>query len=273
MNPIRIKLAVVASSLFLVVNQAHAVVIGFEDFEDATVDYVLTASGGGTQNEFIESDDIDDYAYFGRFRGTGGFAESFGTCYSPNTGNGQGYFAANNTNDLAIGGDAFTTAFMDINDIDINNFTNLTISSAFAESDNDNAAENWAANTSLQILARIDSSLPGDYVQVFGIEADGAGNPLVDTNLDGVGDGTEITDTFQTFLANISGTGSELDLRIAFNNFDDAFRDIALDSLTLEGDAIVPVPEPTSLALLGALAACGGGYRLRRRRQTAADVV
>ncbi|MEO1557126.1 MAG: hypothetical protein AAFS01_11895, partial [Pseudomonadota bacterium] len=138
-------------------------------------------------------------------------------------------------------------------DIDISNFENLSFTGVFAE-DDDGTNEDWDTDTSLIVSYSIDGGAFQNLL-AFEAEADAAGNqtnkaPRVDTDFDGIGDGSELTSTFSDFSAAIAGVGSSLDIRIALNNFGANDEDVAIDGFSISGDAVSVTPSPFTFELL-----------------------
>lgn len=188
----------------------------FEDFEDADVTYSAQPS------EFSDG----SYDFFLRTDGSG-----IGGQYEVEGANGSFYFGAQDLD--GQGADLPTT--LTFSGIDISGLTDLQFSALFAE-DDDGESEDYDSTDYVHVSVSIDG---GDYVQIFGIENNGDrfnSAPFVDEDLDGTGEGAEITSTFEAFSAEIDGTGSTLDLRISFSlNSED--EDIAIDDVRITGQA------------------------------------
>lgn len=136
--------------------------------------------------------------------------------------------------------------FIDIDDINISGQTNLEFRIYLAEDEANDAVEDWDEPDYVHIYYDIDNS--GSFSNLIWIENDGStynSAPYIDTDFDGIGDGTEITDSFVQFTVSIPGTGSLLDIQIEFN-LDSGDEDIAIDHLQLAVAA--GVPDPTSFA-------------------------
>lgn len=155
------------------------------------------------------------------------------TSYAVSGADGSFYFAAMDID----GGSPSATQTLTLSGIDISGFENLSFSALLAE-DDDGANEDWDEADGVLIEVQIDG---GGFAPLIAIEQDVAdpdtldGAPRIDTNFDGRGDGTEITSTFATFAANITGTGSTLDVRITFT-LDAAEEDLAVDLIQITGD-------------------------------------
>jgi|GEM_PF-4994529 Ca2+-binding RTX toxin-like protein len=125
--------------------------------------------------------------------------------------------------------------------INITEITNLNFSVLLAEDDANDSNQDWDNSDFVLFEYQIDS---GGYYKLLAIENDGSthnSTPFLDTNFDGIGDGTEITSTFQSFSSAIFQTGSTLDLRITFN-LDSGDEDIAIDHIQITGDPNIPNP-------------------------------
>lgn len=193
-----------------------------EDFEDATVEYTLSHPEA--------SDGQSDY-----------WIRTNGTNISPTVelDNEQGsYFFGGQDLDANDVGDDDPNISSDIGimtfpNIDISTFTDLQFSIFIAEDDN-GTIENWDGNSQFKVEYSIDG---GTLTEIFRIEAAGGTNtePKVDTDFDGIGDGTAITNAFQQFSANISGTGSSLELVITISHLSDGEEDIAFDEVKITG--------------------------------------
>jgi hypothetical protein len=193
-----------------------------EDFEDATVEYV-TSDG-----EF--SDGTADF--FTRTDGS-----NVSTSYEVTGADGSFYFAAQDINGEG-GPDAQSITF---GGIDITGLSALSFSALFAE-DDDFPNEDYDEPDYVRVYVSIDGA---PETQIFGIENNGDtfnSPPFVDTDLDGTGDGTEITESFSPFSAAIAGTGSTLDLRIEIS-LDSGDEDIAIDNVAIQGMASNLPPE------------------------------
>ena len=134
--------------------------------------------------------------------------------------------------------------------INIAGFTGLSFSAFFAE-DDDGSNQDWDGPDFVHVDFRIDD---GSFQDLFWLESGSISTntaPQVDTDFDGIGDGTEITDTMAQFTRSIAGAGSTLDLRITYNlNAGD--EDIAIDNVTISGVTAVPEPATLGLGLVGA---------------------
>lgn len=209
-------------------SSANAATLLFEDFEDATVTYTTSVA------EF--SDGSGDF--FTRTDGSniGGFV-------SYSNIQGSSYFAAMDI-DGEVPSSQQTISFLGVN---IAGQTDLSFSAYFAE-DDDGSNEDW----DLSDFAHIDYQIDGNgYQNLIWFENDGTTfntAPLQDTNFDGIGDGTELTDTFSLFNAAITGTGSVLDLRITLD-LGAGDEDFAIDNLSITGTA---VPLPAAVWMMGA---------------------
>lgn len=150
---------------------------------------------------------------------------------------GSGYFAAQDTD-----GDGQPDLItQDFTGIDINNYTNLELSFFIAE-DDDGSNQDWDSNTEFLIQYQIDG---GGFVDIFRVTGTGTNTaPLVDSDLDGTGDGTEITNVFTEFTEAIGSTGTSLDLRITVNFLDAGDEDIAWDEITITGNSTTDVSDP-----------------------------
>ena len=204
------------SSLVAAVSAGAQTNVLYEDFEDSTVTYVLS------------SDEVSDGAYdfFGRVASdgisVGGNVEYAGV-------QGGGYFAAMDMDAEGVTLPA-TLTWTNLNIIGIEN---LSFSALVAE-DDDGANQDWDSADYVHIDCSIDG---GEWQNLLWLENDGTqynSAPFVDTDFDGVGDGSEVTATFSAFTADIEGTGTTLDLRITFQT-DAGDEDIAFDNVILSG--------------------------------------
>jgi Ca2+-binding RTX toxin-like protein len=164
---------------------------------------------------------------------------------------GSFYFAAQDID----GEGAASQQTITFSGINIAGVTNLNLSALLAEDNASDGNEDWdVANDFVLFEYQIDS---GGYNNLLAIENDGStfnSPPFEDTDFDGIGDGTEITDTFTTFSKAIAGTGSTLDLRITIDlNAED--EDIAIDDIQLTGDRPMnfssPITNPFNLTSVG----------------------
>lgn len=184
------------------------------------------------------------YDFFCRTNG----ADSIGPNYSVTGQQGNIFFAAMDIDDGSTK-PLIDTIF--IEDVDISGQSNITFSMLVAE-DDDLTNQDWDDNTYLIVKADIDNS--GTYTTVFAVEAEGGINtvPRIDTDFDGVGDGSEITSVFQEFTANIAGSGSLLDIIIIFGNLDAGDEDIAIDNIVISATSDIEAPVATWLPDSGA---------------------
>jgi hypothetical protein len=217
---------------------SHAATLFFEDFEDAAVGYTSSVP-----------DDLTNIAiknYFGRIDQYPGGALPADVIY--NNVQGSGFYGVQDT-DAANSGD-IQLITLNFSGIDISNATNLNLSWYVAE-DDDAPNEDWDPTSSFRIGAQIDG---GGYFTVFSIESADAAVPnkvpKVDTDLNGVGDGSEITDAFTQFSTGLPTAGRVLDIRITIEDLDSGDEDIAFDSLLLTGD-LPSVPIPAAVWLFG----------------------
>jgi hypothetical protein len=168
---------------------------------------------------------------------------------------GGNYFGAQNTDEDDT---TFSIAVMEWTGLNVVGLTDLQFSGLFAEDDAEDGNEDWDFNSSVRILARFDG---GTYETILAFESQGIDTVAAeDTNLDGTGDGTVLTQRFQQFAKPIPGTGSSLDIRILIEGLNETDEDIAYQFINVTG---TPVPEPSGLALFAA-GLLGMGYRRQK---------
>ncbi len=153
------------------------------------------------------------------------------------------YYAAQDTDDTGVAVPADVPATMTFSGIDITGKTNLQFAISVAEDEAGDGSEDWDDDSAFIVQYSIDG---GDLINLFAVRAkalqeSGAAEtfnkkPLVDTDFDGVGDGTEITDAFAEFTSAISGAGTTLEIVISMQGFGAGDEDIAFDNIKVTGD-------------------------------------
>lgn len=117
----------------------------------------------------------------------------------------------------------------------IEGLCDLSFSVFIAEDDvGDGSTSHWNNEDYVHFDYSIDG---GAYQDLLHLESDGGAGgspPFVDTDFDGIGDGTEVTDTFKKFTAPIVATGDSITLRISMY-LDASEEDIAFDSIRISG--------------------------------------
>ena len=228
-----------ATGVTITVNAAPAVPM----LADVTVcdgeDTTISAGGGGSTSMVLLTEDFETDGNPTRYEtsipeftdGDGDyFTRTDGSNISGNytNPNGNFFFAAQDID----GEGASATQIITFPIINIAGFTGLNFSGLFAE-DDDGTNQDWDNADFLHIDYIIDG---GPIQNLLWIEGTGGTNaaPAVDTDFDGTGDGTIITDVFQTLTAGISGTGSNLIIFITIN-LNSGDEDIAFDLLQLTG--------------------------------------
>lgn len=254
-----VRFSKVASIFAILTVTAKGQVLFLEDFEDSTVGYQLTALGGraiGETSDFEEDSEFGGFDYFGRVAPDG---IAIGAEINGVTG--SGFFAGNDFDATAAGDPGITedTAIFTVLGINISGESLFRFSGDFAEDTTNGSVPGWDADTAIRIEGSVDN---GAFFNIFAIEAEipTGINAIarIDTNFDGVGEGTALTNTLTTFNADFMANGSTLDLRITLAEFDTAAEDFAFDNLQVSA-----VPEPNSALLLSFV--CGLAT-LRRRR-------
>ena len=114
----------------------------------------------------------------------------------------------------SISGSSVTIDELNWTGIDISGETTLEFSGLFGAYDNPGSGNihRWEATDFISVEVQIDG---GGFNEILRFESDNAGgasgNLRIDTNGDGVGDGTLLTVDMQEITAAINGTGSTLD--------------------------------------------------------------
>jgi hypothetical protein len=124
-----------------------------------------------------------------------------------------------------------------VSGIDITGAINLNFKALFAEDDASDSNEDWDDFDFLIVEYQIDG---GGFQSVFAIAEIDDGDsfnqePGIDTDFDGVADGSAITSAFTEYGGAIATTGSSLDLRFTFD-LDAGDEDIAIDNIQITGD-------------------------------------
>ncbi|MCD4788492.1 MAG: PKD domain-containing protein, partial [Bacteroidales bacterium] len=139
------------------------------------------------------------------------------------------YFAG-----MDIDGEGATLpVYLDIDDINISGQTSLQFRVYLAEDEANDGLEDWDDSDYVHFYYDVDNS--GTFTNLLWIENDGSqynSAPFIDTNFDGTGDGTEISDTFVQFSVPLPVTGSLIDIQIEFN-LNSGDEDIAIDQLEI----------------------------------------
>ncbi len=136
-----------------------------------------------------------------------------------------------------------------ISNIDISGKENLMMQILLAEDDANDSNEDWDDADFMLIEYQIDGGAFQNLLQVANDGSQFNSVPSIDTDFDGIGDGTELTEDFADFMANISGTGSLMNIRITFalNSGDE---DISIDNIRISGDdSGTPTPVTVTLSV------------------------
>lgn len=213
---------------------ANAVIFFNETFE---------TDGNGTRyTTSVPEFTNDSTDYFTR---TDGSNISAGVEFTNITGS---YFAAQDID----GGSSSSQQSITWSGIDISGFENLELTASIAE-DDDGTNQDWDDSDFVNFSATFDG---GSSTNVLAFENDGStfnSAAFEDTDFDGIGDGTEVTNEFTDFTKSLTNTGSTLDLVITMDlNAGD--EDIAIDNIRISGDttatAAVPFEFSPTLGLL-----------------------
>jgi len=201
----------------------------FEDFEDSDLEYTTSIA------EF--SDGEEDY--FTRTDFSNVFSAPSGVNFAGIQG--DYFFGAQDLD----GEGASELQFINFEDIDITGLSQITFTALFAE-DDDGINQDWDDFDSSSFdFVNVEYSFDNGatWTPFFAINADpdtttltgSNGLPRVDTNLDGFGDGAEITDTLTEFSSSFMTMGATaVDIRIAIS-FDSGDEDIAIDNVSISG--------------------------------------
>ncbi|MFY0600647.1 MAG: lamin tail domain-containing protein [Cyclobacteriaceae bacterium] len=157
-----------------------------------------------------------------------------GSDISPNFAGVQGtsFFAAQDTDgaDLEVANQS-STVTLTFNAIDISGVSNLDFSVYLAE-DDDGVNQDWDADTEVSFLYSVDG---GAAIKLLSIAAEGGTNtePAIDTDFDGVGDGTKMSETFTQFSSSFSVSGNSLVLSVELIKLNAGDEDIAFDEIVI----------------------------------------
>ncbi|WP_178990958.1 choice-of-anchor D domain-containing protein [Winogradskyella schleiferi] len=216
---------------------------GLSGYGQVKIDEITFETVGGYTTSIPEfSDGSEDY-----FTRTDGSSNISGTQMVFANKQGTYFFAAHDTN----GDGGPNTLSLNFDNINVSGYTNLQLRIHIAE-DDDGSNQDWDGDSYMHITGIIDTS---SSQNILWVEAASGTNsePRLDSNFNGIGNGTAITDTFTQFVANISGTGNSLDIQIEFNDLNDGDEDIAIDNIEIWGvsslPCIAPITQPTSLVL------------------------
>ncbi len=143
------------------------------------------------------------------------------------------FFAAQDLDAAGCPAAAGANATLLLNDVNISGYTSLELRVHIAE-DDDGANQDWDSSDLMHFDFDLDNS--GAFSNLLWVESTGGTNtvPAIDTDFDGVGDGTVITDTFTQFTNSITGTGNLLDIRVTFD-LNTGDEDIAIDNIEIWG--------------------------------------
>ncbi|MFN2428770.1 MAG: hypothetical protein ABR574_02055, partial [Cryomorphaceae bacterium] len=178
-------------------------------------------AGGYTTSIDEFSDGSEDF-----FTRTDGSNISSG--YEVNNPQGSFYFAG-----MDIDGEGATLPASLTFDANIASYSDLNFKILIAE-DDDGSNEYWDAGDYMHITYSVDGGASQNLLWVRNDGSTFNSAPFIDTDFDGIGDGTEITDTFQEFSVAIPETGGNIEINIEFN-LDSGNEDIAIDDIRLEG--------------------------------------
>lgn len=189
----------------------------FEDFEDATVDYVLT---------FVDTAmEFSDY-----------FRRTDGTDTSEVITNVQGitFFGAQDTD--GVTGNGVAPASLTWNNIPVAGLSTINFSAFFAEGD-DGANQDWDSSDFVNVEYSTDGG--NTFTTFFSIRNDGSqfnSAPQIDTDLDGIGDGAEITNIMEEYLSSFTVPAGAVTMSIRINtSLNSGDEDIAIDNVTISG--------------------------------------
>lgn len=246
--------SLILSSIFAT-GTTNASIALFEDFEDSTISYTFAANDEeGTIDESTPAPLAGVERYIGRLRYDS--IESHLTDDQLLNQQGDSFFGAQDY------GGFDSSATLTWTGIDVSSFgTDYTFSAFFGEVD-DGSNNDWDSDDSVTVWVNLDGS---GFQQIFGLESIDSitsvnNAPAIDTNLNGVGDGAEITNTLTRYSVDIGsslGAATTLDLEIRIQGLASANEDIAIDNVL-----IGVIPEPSSTLLLGL-----GGLSLFIRRK------
>lgn len=143
------------------------------------------------------------------------------------TGNNGNFFAAQDVDDVTGGASPSQLTWSNIN---ISRYSQLVFSGEFAST----ATNTIDVADFVTLEYRLDG---GAWTNLIAFENDGTASNtffLEDTNFDGTGDGSPLSDTFQAFTKSIPGIGALLDLRLTVS-LNSGSEDIAFEDFRLEG--------------------------------------
>jgi len=129
------------------------------------------------------------------------------------------------------------TVNLDWENLNVSGFSSVDISALFAESNVD-GVERWDSNSSVRVEVSLDG---GAFSPVIAFEtafpASSNQPPLLDTDFNGLGDSTELTNVLTEFSANVNtSSASMMTVRLTINGLNGTQEDVAVDNFTVTGN-------------------------------------
>mgnify|MGYP001584013765 FL=1 len=160
--------------------------------------------------------------------------------YSVSGQDGSFFFAAMDTDGAPC---TLATQTLLFEDIDISTYSNLSLAILLAEDAPSDSNFDWDGGDLFYVEVDYDNS--GSFTKIFQFattETTGynISTPSQDTDLNGIGDGQELTPIFTEFTTSL-GTGNSIDIRLVFENLGSGDEDISVDNIrVIDGYSVSP---------------------------------